>query len=67
MTWEEFQDICGNSSDLLTRMRSNREITNIECPNCGAHLYKRTDIALRSYPPKYQYECDCGFVGYAIA
>lgn len=46
---------------------SNREKTNIECPKCGKYIYRRTDIILTSYPPKYQYECDCGWVGSAYA
>lgn len=46
---------------------SNREKTNIECPKCGKYIYRRTDIILTSYPPKYRYECDCGWVGSAYA
>ena len=43
----------------------NRKLTNIECPKCGKKLWKRMDIVLTSYPEQYQYECDCGWIGYA--
>ena len=44
----------------------NRKQTDIECPICGKKLWKRMDIILTTYPEKYQYECDCGWVGYAF-
>ena len=44
----------------------NREKTDIKCPNCGAVLYRRTDIVLTSFPPKYKYECvNCEWTGNA--
>lgn len=59
MTWEEF---------LLHKLPSSslvyREKTDIECPKCKKYLWKRMDIVLTSNPPQYQYECDCGWVGY---
>ena len=42
-----------------------REKTDINCPECGKQIYRRTDIVLTSYPAQYQYECDCGWIGYA--
>lgn len=45
---------------------TGRKITDIECPKCGKLVYKRTDIVLTSYPAQYQYECDCGWIGYAF-
>lgn len=39
--------------------------TDIDCPICGKKISKRTDIVLTSYPLQYQYECECGWVGYA--
>ena len=44
---------------------TGRQRTNIDCPVCGKKIYKRTDIVLTSYPAQYQYECECGWVGYA--
>lgn len=44
---------------------TNLQKTDIDCPICGKKIFKRTDIVLTSYPSKYQYECECGWVGYA--
>lgn len=59
MTWEEFKN-----RELPEQRSAYREQTNIECPRCGKHIWKRLDIVLPSYPKQYQYECDCGWVGY---
>ena len=41
---------------------NNLEPTNIKCPKCGELIFKRTDIVLTSYPPKYIYTCKhCGW------
>lgn len=57
MKWDEYQDHNWILCD-------NREQTNIECPECGALIWRKTDIVLTSYPPKFQYECDaCGWTG----
>ena len=54
MKWEDYQQ-----NDW--RLYSNREKTEIECPKCGALLWRRTDIILTTDPPQFQYECDaCG-------
>ena len=63
MKWSEIEN---DISDEIFSI-SNREKTNIECPKCGKYIYRRTDIILTSYPPKYRYECDCGWVGSAYA
>ena len=61
MKWDEFNKMI--SIDTLEEIRSQ---VNIECPKCGAKLFRRNDIVLTSYPPKYQYECDkCNWVGYS--
>ena len=60
MTWEEFE----NANVKTVLFPEKRKKTDIECPNCGKKVYVRTDIVLTSYPPKSQYECDCGWVGY---
>ena len=44
-----------------------RVSTDVECPICGRKIWKRMDIILTSYPCEYQYECDCGWVGYHTA
>lgn len=59
MTWEDFKN-----RELPEQHFVNREQTNIECPRCGKLIWKRLDIILTSYPAQYQYECDCGWVGY---
>jgi len=57
MKWEEYQT---HEWELY----QNREKTIIECPKCGALLWRRTDIVLTSYPPKFKYEYDrCGWSG----
>lgn len=62
MKWDEFRKQC-----LETDVVTNREETNIECPKCGRKLFKRTDIVLTTYPAQYQYECNCGWIGYALS
>lgn len=61
MKWEDFENYYSNMNMTL----SNYVLTDIECPECGKFLFKRRDIVLTSYPPQYQYECACGFVGYS--
>lgn len=61
MTWEEFKNQ-KPEENLFTNLIK----TNIECPKCQKKLYKRTDIVLTSYPAQYQYECECGWIGYAF-
>ena len=51
MKWEDYQ-----KSDW--QRYEKRQKTDIECPECGALLWRRTDIVLTTYPPKSQYECD---------
>ena len=60
MKWEDYQ----NYQVYDLKLHQNREITEIECPKCGALLWRRTDIVLTTYPPQFQYECDaCGWMG----
>ena len=58
MTWEEHNE---RMPEVINN--SIREITDIECPKCGKLLWKRTDVVLTTYPPKYRYECECGWSG----
>lgn len=59
MTWKEFKE-----REMKEYKSLSKEQTDIKCPNCGKFLWKRTDVVLTSYPPQYQYECDCGWIGY---
>ena len=57
MKWEEYQ---ANEWKLY----QDREKTTIECPECGALLWRRVDLVLTTYPPQFRYECDsCGWSG----
>lgn len=62
MKWDEFRKQYSETVAV-----TNREETNIECPKCGRKLFKRTDIVLTTYPAQYQYECNCGWIGYAFS
>lgn len=41
-----------------------RTQVNAKCPKCGKKIWRRNDIVRASYPAQYQYECECGWVGY---
>lgn len=58
MKWEEIKNLCPDIT--------NRKETDIDCPECGKKIFKRTDIVLTTYPEQYQYECECGWIGYAF-
>lgn len=60
MKWEEFKNQYPETSCF-----TNRKQTDIDCPKCGKKIFKRMDIVFRSYPAQYQYECECGWIGYA--
>ena len=55
MTWDEFSNIELNSQ-LTGQIK-----TDIECPQCGKHIYYDSSIILTSYPAKYRYWCTCGW------
>ena len=60
MQWEEFlQHKLPLRSPIISRIK-----TDIECPKCKRNLWRRMDLVLTSNPPQYQYECECGWVGY---
>lgn len=61
MKWAERQKQYPETSKY-----TNIKETDIECPKCGKKIFKRLDIVLTSYPVQYQYECKCGWVGYAF-
>ena len=61
MTWEEFH------KQIPTQLQyAGRELTDIDCPECGKKIWRRTDIILTTYPAQYRYECDCGWTGTAF-
>ena len=62
MKWDEFKNTMTPEPIFQNFVK-----TNIECPKCGKNLFYRNDIVLTSYPAQYQYECECGFVGYSFA
>ena len=59
MTWNDFLLRKLPCDPTVTRVK-----TDIDCPKCGAKIWKRVDRILASNPPQYQYECDCGWTGY---
>lgn len=61
MTWEEFI----RPKPTNTYNTINRQLTEIECPQCGKYIYKRLDMIYTSFPPQNKYECDCGWVGFS--
>lgn len=60
MKWEDVEKQYPKMSTC-----TNLQKTDIDCPICGKKILKRTDIVPTSYPAQYQYECECGWVGYA--
>lgn len=60
MKWEEVKN-----QYPATSCFTNRKQTDIDCPKCGKKIFKRTDIVLTSCPAQFQYECECGWIGYA--
>ena len=59
MKWEEFKRQAKPHVQFQTH-----EPTDVECPNCGELLYRRTDITLTTNPPMSRYEClKCGWWG----
>ena len=62
MKWEEFKNMTTPEPAFQNLVK-----TTIECPNCGKKLFYRNNVVLTTYPAQYQYECECGFVGYSFA
>ena len=57
MRWDEYK----YKNPAIDSTYNNRILVDVECPNCGRKIYKRTDIILTTYPAQYIYECDCGW------
>lgn len=59
ITWKEFKN-------RNKGVPMHLELTDIICPRCKGDtpLYRRTDVVLASYPPKYGYIClKCDWYG----
>ena len=62
MKWEDYV----NDRRLTNIYKGNQHYirTDIECPECGALIYKNISIILASYPPQYHFHCEkCGWSG----
>ncbi len=62
MKWEDYV----NDRRLTNIVKNNQRYirTDIECPKCGALIYKNISVVLTSYPPQYQFHCEkCGWHG----
>ena len=60
MKWEDYKA----QRELHNIYKNNQHyvLTDIECPNCGAFIYKNISLILTSYPPQYQFHCEkCGW------
>ena len=62
MEWEDYDKLMPKKDETF----ETRTQVDVKCPNCGKKIWRRNDIILTSYPAKYQYECECGWVGYAF-
>ena len=60
MKWEEYKNLKEPMNYYATHIR-----TDIECPKCGAYIYKDISIVYTSNPPKYKFNCfNCNWSGY---
>lgn len=62
MEWEDYKKLM----PIKSKAFETRTQVDIKCPKCGKKIWRRNDITLTSYPEQYQYECECGWVGYAF-
>ena len=61
MKWEQYE----KQMPIKPEEWQYKTQVNVECPKCGKKIWRRNDIVLASYPAKYQYECECGWIGYS--
>lgn len=60
MKWEELDPPVPNPDEAYIV-----ELTDVECPQCGAFLHKQHSVVLVSDPPQYLYKCEsCGWQGH---
>ena len=62
MTWEDYQKLIPKNDKVF----KTRTQVDVKCPKCEKKIWRRNDIVLTSYPVQYQYECECGWVGYTF-
>ena len=61
MKWEKYE----KQMPIKPEEWQYKTQVDVKCPKCGKKIWRRNDIVLTSYPVMYQYECECGWVGYA--
>ena len=61
MEWEDYEKLMPKRSEAF----ETKTQVNVKCPKCGKKIWRCNDVVLRSYPTQCQYECECGWVGYA--
>ena len=62
MTWEEYKNQQLEVNKYMNHAMYTQ--TDIECPECGAFIYKNTTFTLASYPPQQLFRCmECGWSG----
>lgn len=65
MKWDEFE----LQNKIIIAPLKNKPgdwvLTDIECPECGKHIYAEFGIVYFSYPPCNRYKCECGWIGWA--
>lgn len=60
MKWSEYQRRQAQKEPWV----EHYEHTNIECPRCNQHIYRRIEIDVNAYPIQRQYVCkNCGWQG----
>lgn len=61
--WKDYQE---EQTKQYIESKNYIEKTDIICPKCGKNLYRKVDIMVMTTPPKYYYECSCGWtnIGY---
>ena len=58
MKWEDYR-----KGENIALSSSYVKI-NIECPKCGAEIYRDESVVYMAYPPQHDYYCfKCGWKG----
>ena len=60
MEWEQYEKL------MPKKINEPMTQVDVKCPKCGKKIWRRNDIVLTTYPAQYQYECECGWIGYAF-
>ena len=65
MTWDEFVEM--RVHDMKTTDWGRYTEMIVECPKCGAHLFRDNMVVLSTYPPQHKYICKkCNWVGHTF-